>query len=173
VREHARQADAGHVHHSASHATGWRERLTSRAAWSDVAHNFRGDWQMLYREVAVGFLLAGFIAQLGNGVFRALFIRHAPAALRTLENVVVGPLIAVASFVCSVGNVPLAAVRGQAESASPASWPSSSPTSSSCPSSRSIASTTARPLPGGSPCSCSSPWPSPDSWSAPRSAPSG
>ncbi len=110
AREHARHADAGHLHHSASHATDWRERLTSRAAWSDVAHNFRGDWQMLYREIAVGFLLAGFAAQLGNGFFRALFIRHAPGALRALENVVVGPLIAVASFVCSVGNVPLAAV---------------------------------------------------------------
>ncbi len=110
AREHAARADAGHQHHSASHAIGWRERLSSRAAWSDVAHNFRGDWQMLYREIALGFLLAGFAAQLGNGVFRALFIRHAPAGLRAVENVVVGPLIAVASFVCSVGNVPLAAV---------------------------------------------------------------
>src|ERR671920_2535265 len=34
----------------------------------------------------------------------------APAGVRTIENVVVGPLIAVLSFVCSVGNVPLAAV---------------------------------------------------------------
>jgi YHS domain-containing protein len=88
----------------------WRERLTSSAAWSDVAHNFRGDWQMLYREIGIGFLLAGFIAQFGNGVFEHLFIRHAPAPLPTIENVVVGPVIAVLSFVCSVGNVPLAAV---------------------------------------------------------------
>ena len=39
-----------------------------------------------------------------------LFITDAPPLLRTLENVIVGPLIAVLSFVCSVGNVPLAAV---------------------------------------------------------------
>ena len=88
----------------------WRQRLTSVRAWSDVAHNFRGDWQMLYKEIAIGFLLAGFIAQFGNGFFEHLFLRHAPAPLPTIENVIVGPIIAVLSFVCSVGNVPLAAV---------------------------------------------------------------
>jgi uncharacterized protein len=65
---------------------------------------------MVYKEVAVGFLLAGFVAQLGNGFFESLFITHAPAPLPTIENVLVGPVIAVLSFVCSVGNVPLAAV---------------------------------------------------------------
>ena len=79
-------------------------------AWSDVAHNFRGDWQMLWKEIALGFLLAGFIAQFGNGFFEHLFLRNAPAPLPTIENVIVGPIIAVLSFVCSVGNVPLAAV---------------------------------------------------------------
>ncbi|HEY2398534.1 MAG TPA: permease [Solirubrobacteraceae bacterium] len=110
AREHAETADAGHVHHAASRGMRWRERLTSITAWSDVAHNFRGDWQMVYKEIAAGFLLAGFIAQLGNGFFQSLFIHSAPAPLPTIENVVVGPIIAVLSFVCSIGNVPLAAV---------------------------------------------------------------
>jgi uncharacterized protein len=110
AREHARAADAGHQHHSAGSAIGWRERIRSLSAWSDVAHNFRGDWQMLYREIALGFLLAGFVAQLGNGFFNGLFLTDTGGALGTLENVIVGPLIAVLSFVCSVGNVPLAAV---------------------------------------------------------------
>ena len=47
---------------------------------------------------------------LGDDFFNALFVTDAPAAVRTIENVIVGPLIAVLSFVCSVGNVPLAAV---------------------------------------------------------------
>jgi YHS domain-containing protein len=88
----------------------WRRRLVSVEAWSDVAHNFRGDWQMLWKEITLGFLLAGFIAQLGNGFFEHLFIRSAPQPLPIIENVVIGPVIAVISFVCSVGNVPLAAV---------------------------------------------------------------
>ena len=110
AREHATHAEGGHQHPSAGGAASWRERLTSAPAWSDVAHNFRGDWQMLCKEIGTGFLLAGFVAQLGNDVFNGLFISDGPGWLRTIENVVVGPLIAVLSFVCSVGNVPLAAV---------------------------------------------------------------
>ncbi len=110
ARRHAQGAEAGHQHHSAGARRSLRERLASVAAWSDVAHNFRNDWAMLYREIATGFVLAGFIGLLGDDFFNGLFIVHAPVPLRLLENVLVGPLIAVLSFVCSVGNIPLAAV---------------------------------------------------------------
>jgi len=110
AREHAQEADMGHQHHAASEAMGWRRRLTSVSAWSDVAHNFRGDWQMLWKEIALGFLLAGFIAQLGESFFNDLFLRNTGGVLGTIDNVIVGPIIAVLSFVCSIGNVPLAAV---------------------------------------------------------------
>jgi len=110
AREHAREADAGHVHHSAESELPWRGRLRSVSAWSDVAHNFRGDWEMLWKEIGIGFLLAGFIALVPTGVFDAAFVQDAPAPLRLIENAVLGPLIAVVSFVCSVGNIPLAAV---------------------------------------------------------------
>jgi uncharacterized membrane protein YraQ (UPF0718 family) len=110
AREHAQRADAGHYHHAAVEEMSVRQRLTSLSAWSDVADNFRGDWQMLWKEITIGFLLAGFIGLLGNDFFNGLFIKDAPAGLRTVENVVAGPIIAVLSFVCSVGNVPLAAV---------------------------------------------------------------
>jgi uncharacterized membrane protein YraQ (UPF0718 family) len=110
ARAHAQQADTGHLHHAAGERISWRARLTSARAWSDVARNFRGDWHMLWKEITLGFLLAGFVAQLGTGVFETLFATGAPGPLNTLENVLVGPLIAVLSFVCSIGNVPLAAV---------------------------------------------------------------
>jgi hypothetical protein len=110
AREHAREADSDHQHHMAGEQLSWRDRVTSARAWSDVAHNFRGDWQMLWKEITIGFLLAGYIAQFGNGFFRYLFIHNAPQPLPAIENVVIGPAIAVLSFVCSVGNVPLAAV---------------------------------------------------------------
>jgi uncharacterized membrane protein YraQ (UPF0718 family) len=110
ARRHAQEADTGHQHHTAGERLSWRERLTSASAWSDVAHNFRGDWQMLYKEITIGFLLAGFIGLLGNDFFNVLFIKDAPPLVVAIENVIVGPLIAVLSFVCSVGNIPLAAV---------------------------------------------------------------
>src|SRR5205085_6296178 len=58
----------------------------------------------------IGFVLAGFAGLIPNRVFEAAFITDAPAPLRLIENVILGPIVAVLSFVCSVGNVPLAAV---------------------------------------------------------------
>jgi len=112
ARRHAQQAQAGHHHHGGEdeEALSWRERLTTRAAWAGVGGNFRGDWQMLWKEISLGFLLAGFIGLLGNDFFNVLFVTDAPPLVQTIENVIVGPIIAILSFVCSVGNVPLAAV---------------------------------------------------------------
>jgi len=110
ARVHAQAASAGHQHASAASARSWRERLTSLDAWSDVAHNFRGDWQMLWKEISAGFVIAGFIALLPMSFFNDLFVTDASEPVRLIENVIVGPLVAVLSFVCSVGNVPLAAV---------------------------------------------------------------
>jgi hypothetical protein len=117
ARAHAQEAageghdHGGHDHHGGGDAPlPLRDAIRSADSWRAVAANFRMDWAMLWKEIALGFLLAGFIGLLGDDVFNALFITDAPPLLRTLENVIVGPLIAVLSFVCSVGNVPLAAV---------------------------------------------------------------
>ena len=112
ARRHAQEAQAGHHDHGdgAAEALSWRERLTTSDAWAGVGANFRSDWQMLWKEISLGFLLAGFVGLLGNDFFNFLFVTDAPPLVRTVENVIVGPLIAVLSFVCSVGNVPLAAV---------------------------------------------------------------
>jgi uncharacterized membrane protein YraQ (UPF0718 family) len=111
ARRHAQDAQAGHQHEGDGE-TGldWRQRLTSAKAWAEVAGNFRGDWAMLWKEITIGFLLAGFIGLLGDDFFNVLFVTDAPPLLQALENVLVAPLIAVLSFVCSIGNVPLAAV---------------------------------------------------------------
>ena len=96
-REHAIAAENGHHH---AHGR----------SWSAVAHYFVTDWKMLWKEIVGGFLISGFVALVPAGVFDALFLKDAPGFPRLLVNVVVGPLVAVASFVCSVGNIPLGAV---------------------------------------------------------------
>jgi uncharacterized protein len=98
AREHAREAESAHHHHEGGRS------------WTGVALYFRSDWAVLWKEIGVGFLLAGFIGLLGDDFFNVLFVEDAPAVVRTVENVIAGPVIAVLSFVCSVGNVPLAAV---------------------------------------------------------------
>jgi len=121
ARKHAQQAQEEHAHedcHGPADEEGepeeerleLRRRLGSGEAWNEVAVNFRSDWKMLWKEITIGFLLAGFIGLLGNDFFNFLFVTDAPPVIRTIENVLVGPLIAILSFVCSVGNVPLAAV---------------------------------------------------------------
>ena len=110
ARDHAISAEYGPPAPLSSADGGWRERLTSVRAWSDVAHNFRGDWQMLWKEITAGFLLAGLVSLVPERIFRDIFDTGLPGPLNALENAVLGVLIAVATFVCSVGNVPLAAV---------------------------------------------------------------
>ncbi len=116
ARAHAEAAEGDHEHHCHEHGhdanerLSLRERLSSASAWSEVAGNFRMDWSMVWKEIIVGFLLAGFIAQLPDSFFNALFLTHAPAGVKLVENAIVGPIVAALSFVCSVGNVPLAAV---------------------------------------------------------------
>jgi uncharacterized membrane protein YraQ (UPF0718 family) len=106
ARKHAQEAQEGHVHDHGCHG----EHAGEPDKWTAVALSFRADWSMLWKEIAVGFLLAGFIGLLGDDFFNFLFVTDAPPVVRTIENVLVGPLIAILSFVCSIGNVPLAAV---------------------------------------------------------------
>ena len=105
ARRRAETAETGHVHHSAGGG-----KLFSLQAWSDVAHNFRGDWEMLWKEIVAGFVIAGYVSTLPMDVFNGLFLTDAWAPLRIAENVLVGPIVAALAFVCSIGNIPLAAV---------------------------------------------------------------
>ena len=69
------------------------------------------DWLMLWKEIAAGFLIAGFLAALvPHDWWKFLFIETGSPFLRLIENAAVGPLIAILSFVCSVGNIPLASL---------------------------------------------------------------
>ena len=102
AREHAQHAQVSHIHMASETKEGWRERLTSEEAWSDVAHNFRGDWKMLWKEITLGFVLAGFIGLLGNDFWNALFLQDAPSAVKTVQNAIVGPIIE--SFGLCAGN---------------------------------------------------------------------
>ncbi len=87
------------------------EKLRSGQGWAYVAHYVRMDWAMIWKDVVAGFVIAGFLAVLvPNEFWKTLFVESAPAPLRLVENALVGPIIAVLSFVCSIGNVPLAAV---------------------------------------------------------------
>ncbi len=88
---------------------GWRERIRTRQGWSDAAGYAAADLTMLRKEMGIGFLVAGFLAALvPSSVWQVVFLTG-HGFWSSLENAIVGPFIAIISFVCSVGNVPLAA----------------------------------------------------------------
>ena len=88
---------------------GWRRRIRSAGGWSDAAGYTISDLTMLRKEMTIGFAVAGFLTVLVPGhVWSDVFL-HGHGFWTSLENVAVGPFVAVISFVCSVGNVPLAA----------------------------------------------------------------
>jgi uncharacterized membrane protein YraQ (UPF0718 family) len=87
----------------------WR-RLTSPSGFTAVAHTFVMEWAAVIRDIIVGLLIAGTAAAwIPDSFWRDLFLSGNPLAAK-LWGPLVGPLVAIASFVCSIGNAPLAAV---------------------------------------------------------------
>jgi uncharacterized membrane protein YraQ (UPF0718 family)/YHS domain-containing protein len=85
-------------------------RLFSPRAFTAISHAFFMDLNALYVDLGLGFLIAGALAAwVPNSWWQALFLTNHPT-LNQFWSPLIGPLISMLSFVCSVGNVPLAAV---------------------------------------------------------------
>jgi uncharacterized membrane protein YraQ (UPF0718 family) len=119
VEEARREADRGLVGRMEGHAemdmsvsggdSVWR-RLRSPRGFTAVSNYFVMDWVAVWMDVFGGLLIAGALAAwVPNSFWQGLFLQH-HGALSTLWGPVIGPLVAMLSFVCSIGNVPLAAV---------------------------------------------------------------
>jgi len=90
-------------------ALGLAARLRSKTRWADAAGYAVSDVTMLRRELLIGYLVAGVLAvAVPSSAYDVVFL-SGHGALTELENVIVGPLVAFISFVCSIANVPLAA----------------------------------------------------------------
>ena len=95
----------------------WHELIRSREGWRRVARQYVMEWQMVWKDVTIGFTVAGIIASfVPKRFFEALFVGSAsgdPAFHEVLAQAVVGPLAAFFTFIGSMGNIPLAAVLYQ------------------------------------------------------------
>jgi YHS domain-containing protein/uncharacterized membrane protein YraQ (UPF0718 family) len=106
---------SGHAHHEMTEAgpeqrlPPVRQRMRSAAGWSDAAGYTISDLTMLRKELVIGFVVAGFATVLvPTWVWQSLFLTG-HGFWSALENALLGPLLAILAFVCSIGNVPLAA----------------------------------------------------------------
>jgi uncharacterized protein len=114
ARAHLEAESAGAHQHGPDEDTAlqeqsWGTKLRSRGGWANAATYTMADLTMLRRELVIGYTVAGFLAvMVPTSVWNAVFL-PGHGFWTSLENVIVGPFIAVISFVCSIGNVPLAA----------------------------------------------------------------
>ncbi|MFD0064974.1 permease [Streptomyces sp. NPDC056637] len=116
AREQAERGLAGSMEgHAAMDMSVHREgsfarRLFSREGFTSTSHVFVMEWAAILRDLIVGLLIAGAIAAwVPDSFWRTFFFEGHPLAAK-LWGPIVGPLVAIASFVCSIGNVPLAVV---------------------------------------------------------------
>ncbi|MFG2257445.1 permease [Streptomyces mirabilis] len=119
LREAREQAERGLAGSMEGHAAmdmsirtegSFARRLLSREGYTSAAHVFVMEWAAILRDLVIGLLIAGAIAAwVPDAFWQSLFLDGHPLAAK-LIGPLVGPLVAIASFVCSIGNVPLAVV---------------------------------------------------------------
>src|SRR5215471_6525944 len=88
----------------------WWQRLRTPRGFTATADYFVMDWAAIWRDIALGLLIAGALAAwVPHSFWQGLFLENHPT-LAKAWGPVIAPAVAIISFVCSVGNVPLAAV---------------------------------------------------------------
>ena len=92
----------------------WKKLIRSKEGWRKVAERYFMEWRMVWKDVTVGFTVAGVIAAfVPKAFFQALFVGSGsqnPAFHEVLLQSLVGPIAAFFTFIGSMGNIPLAAV---------------------------------------------------------------
>ncbi len=113
AREHAEKAEGEHDS-SADSQKSWKDKITSKSGWEQVANRYVMEWKMVWKDVTVGFTIAGIIATfVPTEFFQSLFIGAGQDSLtfwQLLAQTLVGPIAAFFTFIGSMGNIPLAAV---------------------------------------------------------------
>lgn len=111
AREHAREQEDGDGDNGSK---SWKELMTSKDGWVQVAKKYCMEWSMVWKDVTIGFTVAGIIAVfVPESFFQSLFIGSGSKDLNFLEvlaQTAIGPVAAFFTFIGSMGNIPLAAV---------------------------------------------------------------
>src|SRR5699024_3870805 len=97
-------------------AENWKKELQKEERWAKVAKKYKMEWQMVWKDVTVGFTIAGVVAAfVPDAFFETLFINSGQGNkdftfFEILEHILVGPIAAFLTFIGSMGNIPLAAL---------------------------------------------------------------
>ena len=97
-------------------AKDWKKQIQKESNWARVAKKYKMEWQMVWKDVTVGFTIAGIVAAfVPDSFFETLFINSGQgntdfSFFEILEHIIVGPVAAFLTFIGSMGNIPLAAL---------------------------------------------------------------
>ena len=110
AREKAQSAEQGEE----EDIPDWRRLIASVEGWGRVASRYVMEWKMVWKDVTIGFTVAGIIAAfVPRAFFEAMFVGSGtsdPAVWQIAAQAVIGPVAAFFTFIGSMGNIPLAAV---------------------------------------------------------------
>lgn len=102
--------------HEINDSKDWKKQIKKETSWARVAKKYKMEWQMVWKDVTVGFTIAGIVAAfVPDSFFQTLFINSGQGNrnftfFEILEHVIVGPVAAFLTFIGSMGNIPLAAL---------------------------------------------------------------
>src|SRR3989442_1376109 len=85
-------------------------RITSPKGFTAISHYFAMDWHAIWKDIVGGLLIAGALAAWVPERFWHEFFLISHPTVAKFWGPVIGPVVSIVSFVCSIGNVPLAAV---------------------------------------------------------------
>jgi len=94
----------------------WKKKIQSEKGWAKVSKQYGMEWKMVWKDVTVGFTIAGIVAAfVPDSFFQTLFINSGNGNtdftfFEILEHIIVGPIAAFLTFIGSMGNIPLAAL---------------------------------------------------------------
>lgn len=94
----------------------WKKQIKKEDSWARVGKKYKMEWQMVWKDVTVGFTIAGIVAAfVPDSFFQTLFINSGNGNtdftfFEILEHIIVGPVAAFLTFIGSMGNIPLAAL---------------------------------------------------------------
>ncbi|ADF51031.1 permease [Zunongwangia profunda] len=94
----------------------WKERIKTEKSWAKVSQQYGMEWKMVWKDVTLGFTIAGIVAAfIPDSFFQTLFINSGQgntdfSFFTIFEHITVGPLVAFITFIGSMGNIPLAAL---------------------------------------------------------------
>ncbi|PJC36967.1 transporter [Candidatus Peregrinibacteria bacterium CG_4_9_14_0_2_um_filter_53_11] len=88
-----------------------KAKLMSKLTWHRVGSSYKAEWKMVYKEIAIGFLVAGFVATLvPSSFFQAIFPTDLVMWLVVPLQALLAPILAIFTVIGSMGNGPLAAI---------------------------------------------------------------